>query len=588
MPFIPDIQQTDSEGTPQGVRSSSFVPDEPLDQTSSKNPKRGLFARISESLNQGKQKYQKIAERVTTPKEGKVMGQNPISTGIQTVGTTIGIAGDIGFDVLESVTPQPIKDLLSQGLQSALETAPGEEVMKFADSYTKWSEKHPQAAADISGLINIASLIPVGRGAQVGAKIGTKIGTQALEGVTDVTKKGIKNITDTKIVRGAQQITGEASERFSRGTKAITSEFARKAEIQKLPEPERAAIRAEVPDEVLSSVKFAAPETRPKYQQMIDKTLERISNPRGRIKQVRPLEVPGKALVDAASMLSKELRKTGAQLGAVKRSLGGQEIDIPSTRQALLNDLDDIGLEISKSGKVIAQKGVAVEDDIMEVMQEVQKYIGGSPGKIISKVDARNLDRFRVYLRKSFTKKGVPLQGRARGLADKYRSALLDDISTVSSDYADFARRYSEQYQAIEEFTNLLGYKGSLEDITEKALKAGEVSRRVLGNAADRPRTVIDTLIEEAEKVGYKNASDVYELIQFADDLEKLADIIPSGSLAGQVERAGTSVVSKLPYVGPIIESVSKLGGPSIQNKLKVLREFIDSLNLSDDISPKE
>lgn len=158
----------------------------------------GLFTRWGETTKKQGEKFKAIGQRVTTPQDKKAFGvipqrtgQNPLSTAVQAVGTAIGTAGSLGFDVLEEVTPKPIKQaagsIAQAGLRGLLGASVTDEKLPAAmEKFSAWAEEHPQAAADIEGLIEIAGILPVGRGAKVGVEAGERV---LKEGTEVATKK---------------------------------------------------------------------------------------------------------------------------------------------------------------------------------------------------------------------------------------------------------------------------------------------------------------------------------------------------------------------------------------------------------------
>lgn len=209
MPFIPQIGGISTEQKEEArqaieAKGSDISPTKTTAKKSfslfntakQKEPKRqDILDRFGSTLKEYGQKYGAIAERVWNPKEGKVMGQNPLSSGLQFTGTTIGLAQDLVFDVAEEITPKPVKEVLETGLNKLLQTKAGEEVIQFAQQYNDWAQHHPQAAADIEAIFNIASIIPAGKGAQLGIKAATK----SLGTVETVAKTGVK-ATEKKLV----------------------------------------------------------------------------------------------------------------------------------------------------------------------------------------------------------------------------------------------------------------------------------------------------------------------------------------------------------------------------------------------------
>jgi len=109
------------------------------------------------------QRGQDLAQTWKDTASGKI---NPMSTGIQTIGTGIGALGDIANKVLEK-TPvvgwalKGIEKIIGKGAESFFNTEAGKGV---SEALTEFSTKHPELSKDISGGLNIATALPILKG----------------------------------------------------------------------------------------------------------------------------------------------------------------------------------------------------------------------------------------------------------------------------------------------------------------------------------------------------------------------------------------------------------------------------------------
>lgn len=591
MPFTPEtigIGRTPTGPTP------GFKPEE--------EKAGGFFSNVwDKTKTSASKRFASVADTFKATAKGEI---NPLQTGLRTVGAAAGFVGDVAgaglVEGVKAVTPDAAEESAKRAGIALLQTKPGQAglraISQGVEAYNQWKSENESAAKDLEATINIASLFPIERLASAGIKAGigaTKSGlkkaVRTAEVIGDLTtgeKTGIKffdGAADTaRPLTGAiGELVEEGSQAIQRGTGRISKTLEEKAAQAGLPAGERQATRAGIAPEILERVKTAGESTKRGFKKMIDVADKAMTDVRSR---VRPIQVAGEDLVEQAKYLSTSLKQTGKELGTVKSSLKGQIADTTKVRQEVLNDMDDMGLRIDDAGRIVAEG--PVENDLLELMTDIYNYAGKE-----SEMDAINLDRLRMYLRSSYTKQGVPLQGRAQAIAEKYRELALETLNDFDSEYGRLAREYAEKYRAIEDFTKLIGYKGSMENITEKGLRAGEVASRVLGNASDRPQTVIDQLIESAKQAGYKGDVDVYDLIRFADELEDVLGQMQSRSLGGQVQRAGENIVNRAGGImGQALESVARMGAPDAKEKLNALRQFIDELmpdSINKNVSPK-
>jgi len=128
----------------------------------------GFFSKVGEDLSKRGEQLGKIYEDT---KMGKI---NPLSTGLQTVGTLFGGAGDIVGQGLSAVTPDIVKEKAGAAVTDVLQTDLGKKGIEFAkrgiDGWNAFKEVYPEIAGDLEASVNIASLFPLTRGAQIARK----------------------------------------------------------------------------------------------------------------------------------------------------------------------------------------------------------------------------------------------------------------------------------------------------------------------------------------------------------------------------------------------------------------------------------
>ena len=89
-------------------------------------------------------------------------------TTLQVLGAGAGFAGDVQGEVIKegakAILPKPAEDKL-KGALSAVASNPA--IVSSMEAYNKWKTANPVAAANIESVINIGSLIPAAKGAQI-------------------------------------------------------------------------------------------------------------------------------------------------------------------------------------------------------------------------------------------------------------------------------------------------------------------------------------------------------------------------------------------------------------------------------------
>lgn len=579
MPFIPDSELKKQTG---------FVPPKKED---------GLFTRLSKATGEVgtgiKNTWDSVTERIKNIGSigGRLSNQSPPETILQLAGEVAGGAGDIigeglstAVGVSRKIGLTPEEDInLSKTIgavgQDIAKTKAAQVGLELIKKYQELEKTNPRLTNNINAVANLGDFALN----FIGGSVSTKGGEKVLAGITKGVEKGAETAIDiaktvakplagaveaTKpIIKAGSEVVAEGAQAVGRGTEKAKEFVAKKAAQASLPEAEKEIARV-LPEDVISTVKSASPETKKSFTQMIEKADKNLTNP-----MERPIEIAGQKLVDNAVTVSKKLKTVGKELGNIKQTLKGKEVTMyfganPEGKigigDEIIKDLEKYGIELTDKG-LEAGKDVPINDDVLEVLNDVYRYAGSKPT-----VKAENADRLRSVLFKTHSKSGVPLQDEAQSLVTKYRDMLKDSIGSVSPEYAKTMAKYSDLHEVLEDFTKLLGYKGNMEALSKKALRAGEVANRVLGNASDRPREVIDALIKA---VG--GTDEVYKLIQFADTLEGLLGTTPARSLGGQVERAGGNIVSKIPGIGEAVGGLLQAGAPDAKAKLEALFKLV-------------
>lgn len=161
-----------------------------------------------QSFTQGITKdFEERNKNVAESKRRVEAGEQSLASGLyQSVGQAAGLVGDAAFETVKAVTPQPIKDVAKGALGSIGET---QQVQDLIKAWQGFEQAHPEEAANIAATGNIASILPIAKGAQLGAQgiaKGVSAGSNVLSKVhpinalkgnlTKVQSQGISNDVD--------------------------------------------------------------------------------------------------------------------------------------------------------------------------------------------------------------------------------------------------------------------------------------------------------------------------------------------------------------------------------------------------------
>jgi len=126
----------------------------------------------------------------------------PFSPMIRIAGQGVGAAGDILGAGISAAIPDAAKQKAMEYLSRAAQTSVGQGLLKGAEQvggvYQGFKQKYPGMALDLESAANVASVIPIGKGAQVakqGAKLaGKQIGkTEPAKVVKDFVRVNLQN-----------------------------------------------------------------------------------------------------------------------------------------------------------------------------------------------------------------------------------------------------------------------------------------------------------------------------------------------------------------------------------------------------------
>lgn len=180
------------------------VPEAPVEADRSK----GFFGRLGDDI---KQRYENVKDSSKLVDEGK---QGNLGFGFQLAGQLAGAVGDVVGEGITSAYRTVTPDKIQEGVALAGdELGKSEIVQKGFGAYEKFKEKNPALAKNLEAAGNIASVIPVGKGAGLAAT--------ALERVAPKTALRIASLAEKTAARFAPKIVDDALENAIEVTRPI-------------------------------------------------------------------------------------------------------------------------------------------------------------------------------------------------------------------------------------------------------------------------------------------------------------------------------------------------------------------------------
>lgn len=143
-------------------------------------PKPGIIDSVKKDFN----------TRVNTAADAQNKDQGAVSKVVQTVGQGAGFVGDLGAeavkgaagvvgDIASKVAPETSKKVSEFTKSKVKAVAESHPVQDTAKAYSDWKAAHPEAAANLEGIGNIASLLPIGKGAGMAGEAAGKVAGKA-------------------------------------------------------------------------------------------------------------------------------------------------------------------------------------------------------------------------------------------------------------------------------------------------------------------------------------------------------------------------------------------------------------------------
>lgn len=447
-------------------------------------------------------------EGTTREQLGGALGE----AGLRRAGAVAGAVTDVVGSALSAITPETIKEKASEAGKAFLETETGrkgaEALAGGLEKYTQWAENNPNASKDLEAVVDVASLIPIGKGAQVAGKgagaIGKTAGKTALgavekagvatEGAKELAKRGALKLSSKNTVEEAlgQILQGEGKD-IVRGRKALEAIDTKKVES-------------------FEDLSKRLNEVIPKLSKEIDADLSADT-------AVKKLEELG------TKMKTKAGRDT--EFNFVEKSLNDlSEMYDKIGEPAKKADIQDL-IEKAKTQGLTRKE---INDISREYGQEFGQKAFGKTGEPLTSVNAQLYENVRKGLKK------VAREGLGGDVA-KQKDALLSDIYNTK-------RLIDKNVKA----TQRLKQKAEKMGIGRKAVRG--IIKALDAVSLGGTRAIRETLIQS--NVGRKTMN----MLDLEEALKKNLDIISKASKAND-EKAMKKALSELKN-NPLIESESK------------------------------
>lgn len=247
------------------------------------------------------------------------------------------------------------------------------------------------------------------------------------------------------------------------------------------------------------------------------------------------LEESGKVVVDQAKTLSKAKQQIGQELGALRGKLANTPVDLSKTTKTFLDDIAEAGVQVTDEGLDFSQSRYANVPD-------VQKAIATAYGRISTtgqNATAKSADIIRQQLgtEVDLSSMSGTMDKSAKRILQRLYANLGDNLTSIDPKYAELSTKYSRLSETLDDFQQALGkdFKGT-DSLSSQ--KAGEVMRRMLGNASANPVRIAENMQTLARQYGYNPNVNVRNQLVFNQILEDLLGSPQSQNLQSQLTKA--------------------------------------------------
>lgn len=340
--------------------------------------------------------------------------------------------------------------------------------------------------------------------------------------------------------------------------------------------PAKEAMRQGFTPNIVQMVKTTDPETRAKMLKMTNMNRIISKNASAIEKIGRPTDMIGESVTDRIMFLRDKASSARKQLDNIARTrLKGKQIDAQAVIGKFEDSLNKLGVKLEDSGTGIpkpvfkgsfisknptAQKAVK---DAIDLLAE-----GGTPDALRAHNLKRQLDELIDFRSKSQN----PLTGTAKDILKDLRSSLNDAVRNVDSGYAKVNDTMSTSLKAIESLDDVTGKIDLFSDSAKTAL--GTKMRALTSNMQGRG-PLIDSLkiIQDAtDSLGGKFGDNIYDLVHYANELEKRFGPIAKSSLGGELEKA-VSGMARQGVTATAREKIIEKGAAGME-KLRRINDF--------------
>lgn len=356
--------------------------------------------------------------------------------------------------------------------------------------------------------------------------------------------------------------------------KAVSDKLASESAISKLPAAEKALRQSGFDERSTNFIKTATPATKQGFKEMVEHADKGAVDARYR---TQPKQVLGKAFLKRIDTIQQDSNKARNEITAQAKKLG--KIDIAPAVEAFGKQLESRGIEL-KGNKLIS-RGSVPSSEMKYYENAVKEIKAVTKGKSIvtrgqaHQIRQRLFDTLDVEAKKGAQPGVRPFSDKVDQDVNLLRGKIAEAIGPT---YQKAAKRFAENNSVLRDAAKFAGVPNQADKIGSKDLKFGEGLLRTLGNASDKPLSLLNDVEKLAKARGGKHKDNILDLADFADSLEDLYGISKSRGFEGGIARGvkqGNQVelpTTKTALLMKAIQAATRTGN---EDKIKALRALL-------------
>lgn len=469
-------------------------------------------------------------------------GQSPISNVLQTFGAGAGLGGDIAFEAVKAITPDPVEDAVGEAVGAAAQLPVVRDALQ---GYEGWKAKHPEAAANLESVVNVAGLVG-------GPKVAQKATGTAARGVGSA----VTNTADQALAAG----TGLKSR--------VQTAIARK---NVHPQLEQSVTRLTEADPffVKGTQRLTDPLTT--FDEYFAQSQKALTD----IKADPAISVVGSEIGDAFNTVIKQRRAVGEVMGEELKAVGKHKIGITEPKAQTFTELAESGLAYnSRTNQLTSFTGSRFAPPEVKMLEEyVKRLVSLGDTPTVSEID-NFIARSRSTLDFLKGEAGVVGTTNAERIIKNSISKLKERLNpAVNGDgalapYWQANQTYAELSDFVEEGSAFLGKLTQDGDFAKDASLAKSAVQSVLNNGKK------DWLVRLEALTGYPALDKSVLALQAMKDAGDFRGL----SLLQQIAE-GSIPTSKMGLINKILEiGIDKAGDVLLGEPVERTRAFLKSL----------